>query len=402
MELFGRGSERHVIYVDNHATTRIDPRVLDRMMPYLTEDYGNASSRNHVFGWKAEEAVEVARGHVAQLIGATPREIVFTSGATESNNLAIFGVAEALAERGRHIVTQATEHKAVLDVVSVLAARGFEVTILDVDIHGQLDPQRVAEALRPDTILVSVMLANNEIGTIQRLPDIGDLCRAAGVYLHTDATQGVGKIPFDVTTARADLVSFSAHKMYGPKGVGALYVRRRDPRVNIAAMLFGGGHERGLRSGTLNVPGIVGFGEASRIALLGRDDEAVRILGLRDRLQAMLTGSLPSARVLGHPTERLPGNLNIVVPGASAEELMLAMPDIAVSSGAACASAQRLPSHVLQAIGIAPEIAQGSLRFGIGRFNTLDEMLRVAERVLAAPGEAGVVLRAEPTAERLH
>ena len=402
MELFGRGAQRYVIYVDNHATTRVDPRVLERMMPYLTDDYGNASSRNHVFGWKAEEAVEVARGHVAQLIGATPREIVFTSGATESNNLAIFGVAEALAERGRHVVTQATEHKAVLDVVSVLAARGFDVTVLDVDRHGQVDPQDVAKALRADTVLVSVMLANNEIGTIQRLPEIGDVCRAAGVYLHTDATQGVGKIPFDVTTARADLVSFSAHKMYGPKGVGALYVRRRDPRVNIAAMIFGGGHERGLRSGTLNVPAIVGFGEASRIALLERDDEAVRILGLRDRLQAMITGAMPSARVLGHPTERLPGNLNLVIPGTSAEELMLAMPDVAFSSGAACASVQRLPSHVLHAIGIPPDLAQSSLRFGIGRFNTLDEIMRVAERVLASPHEAGVILRPEPVAERLH
>ena len=402
MELFGRGAQRHVIYVDNHATTRVDPRVLERMMPYLTDDYGNASSRNHVFGWKAEEAVEVARGHVAQLIGATPREIVFTSGATESNNLAIFGVAEALAERGRHIVTQATEHKAVLDVVSVLAARGFEVTVLDVDRHGQVDPRDVAKALRRDTVLCSIMLANNEIGTIQRLPEIGDACRAAGVYLHTDATQGVGKIPFDVTTARADLVSFSAHKMYGPKGIGALYVRRRDPRVNIQAMMFGGGHERGLRSGTLNVPAIVGFGEASRIALLERDDEAVRILGLRDRLQAMIAGAMPNIRVLGHPTERLPGNLNVVIPGASAEELMLAMPDVAFSSGAACASVQRLPSHVLRAIGLPPEVAQGSLRFGIGRFNTLDEILRVAERVLASPHEAGVILRPEPVAERLH
>ncbi len=404
MEWFGgRAVERHVIYVDNHATTRLDPRVLERMMPYLTDDYGNASSRNHVLGWKAEEAVEVARGHVAQLIGATPREVVFTSGATESNNLAIFGVAEALSGRGRHLVTQATEHKAVLDVMAVLEARGFEITVLDVDQRGQVDPRDVQKAVRRDTILVSVMLANNEIGTIQRLSEIGEVCHNAGVYLHSDATQGIGKIPFDVSTALADLVSFSAHKMYGPKGAGALYVRRRDPRVSISAMIFGGGHERGLRSGTLNVPAIVGFGEASRIAALERDNEAVRVGGLRDRLQAQLTAALPKVLVLGHPTERLPGNLNIVIPGASAEELMLAMPDVAVSSGAACASAQRLPSHVLRAIGVPPEVAQGSLRFGIGRFNTLDEMMKLAERVLAAPGEAGVISGASAVvAPRLH
>lgn len=402
MDAFGGRAGRQVIYVDNHATTRIDPRVLERMMPYLTDDYGNASSRNHVFGWKAEEAVEVARGCIAQLIGATPREVIFTSGATESNNLAIFGVAEALAARGRHLVTQATEHKAVLDCMSALEARGFSITVLGVDKNGQVNPADVAKALRKDTILVSVMLANNEIGTIQRLAEIGEACHAANVYLHTDATQGVGKIPFDVTHARADLVSFSAHKMYGPKGVGALYVRRRDPRVELAPMMFGGGHERGLRSGTLNVPAIVGFGEAAKLALIERDDEAVRIAGLRDRLQAMLVEAMPDARVLGHPTERLPGNLNLAVPGASAEELMLAMPDIAVSSGAACASVQRLPSHVLSAIGVPPEVAQGSLRFGIGRFNTLDEILRVGDRVLAAPREAGKILRPVEVSQRLH
>ena len=366
-----------VIYIDNHATTRIDPRVLERMMPYLTEEFGNAASRHHVYGWKAEEAVEAARAQVAALIGATAREIVFCSGATEADNLALFGAVG----RGAHVVTQATEHKAVLDACSALAERGVEVTVLPVDGLGRVDPEDVRRALRPDTALVSIMLANNEVGTIQDVAAIGAICRAAGVWFHTDAVQGIGRIPFDVESAKVDITSLSAHKMYGPKGIGALYVRRRDPRVTLAPMIYGGGHERGMRSGTLNVPAIVGFGEAARIALAERETEAARIRTLRDRLEALLKGAQPDLIVLGDPAHKLPGNLNVALPGVSAEDLMLAMPNIAVSSGAACASAQRLPSHVLSAMGIPTELAQSTLRFGIGRFNTADEIETVAKTI---------------------
>lgn len=374
-----------VIYIDNHATTRIDPRVLERMMPFLTESYGNAASRHHVYGWKAEEAVEAARTQIARLIGATPREIVFTSGATEGDNLAIAGSMR----RGKHVITQATEHKAVLDTCAALAERGAEITVVPVDQHGWMDPGDVKKALRPDTAVVSIMLANNEVGTIQDIAAIGAICREAGVWFHTDAVQGVGKIPFDVESAKVDIASLSAHKMYGPKGIGALYVRRRDPRVTLQPLIHGGGHERGMRSGTLNVPAIVGFGEAAGIALDEREQEAVRIGGLRDELHKRLASAFPDLVVFGHPTKKLPGNLNVAIPGMSAEELMLAMPEIAVSSGAACASAQRLPSHVLSAIGVSSELAQATLRFGIGRFNTADEIQRVAEAVLAAPARAG-------------
>jgi cysteine desulfurase len=371
------------IYLDNHATTRTDPRVVEAMLPHFSEAYGNASSRSHAYGWEAEEAVERARRQVADLLGASAREILFTSGATESNNLALKGAAEALCGRGRHIVTVSTEHKAVLDVCRVLERRGFELTVLTVDRHGRVDPQDVERALREDTTLCSVMLANNEIGTLQPLAEIGAICKARGVLLHSDAAQAAGKLPMDVDELGVDLVSLSAHKLYGPKGVGALYVRRRGARVRLVAQLDGGGQERGMRSGTLNVPGIVGLGAACELCGKEMDEERARVGALRDELQAALLGAVEGVQVNGHPAERLEGNLSISFEGVPGEALLANLRKLAVSSGSACTSATLEPSHVLRAIGLSDTLAHSTLRFGIGRFNTAEELRSAAEQVVA-------------------
>jgi cysteine desulfurase len=372
------------IYLDHHATTPCDPAVVEAMLPWLTRDFGNAASRAHTFGWSADAAVERARRQVAALIGASPKEIVFTSGATEANNLALKGVAESYAARGRHLVTCTTEHKAVLDPCDWLVTRGFEVTRLGVGADGLLDLADLEAALRPDTLLVSVMAANNEIGTLAPLERIGALCRARGVFLHTDAAQAAGKVPLDVHAQRLDLVSFTAHKLYGPKGIGALYVRRRDPQVRLAAQMHGGGHERGLRSGTLPVHQIVGFGEACALAATHLEADATRLSTLRDRLWAQLR-EVPGARLNGAAAPRLPGNLNVSFDGVEAEALLIALrPVVALSSGAACASATLEPSHVLRALGLDEERAHGSLRFGLGRGTTDDDVERVATAVVRA------------------
>jgi cysteine desulfurase len=364
------------IYMDDHATTRLDPRALEAMMPFLTEEYGNAASKSHAFGWRAEEAVEAARAEIARLVGAQAKDLVFTSGATESNNLALKGVAEFHGARGRHLVTTAIEHKSVLDSAKALAGRGFDVTILPVDGQGFVDPDAVRRALRPDTILVSVMAANNEVGALQPIGEIGALTRAAGVLLHVDAVQAAGKVPFDVERLNVDLASLSAHKLYGPKGAGALYVRRK-PRVRLAAQMDGGGHERGLRSGTLNVPGIVGFGAAAALARAAMPEEAARVRALRDRLWAGIAERVEQATLNGPPLEgdrRLPGNLNVSFAYVEGEALMMAMKDVAVSSGSACTSASLEPSYVLRALGVPDDLAHASLRFGLGRFTTAGEV----------------------------
>lgn len=362
------------IYMDNNATTRVDPRVLEAMLPCFTERYGNAASRNHSFGWAADEAVDLAREQVAGLIGASPREIVFTSGATESNNLALKGVAAMYRDRGNHLVTAVTEHKAVLDPARRLEREGFTVTFLPVDQYGRVSPEQVAAALTDRTILVSIMAANNEIGTLQPLTAIGRLCKERGVLFHSDATQAVGKIPIDVEAMGIDLLSLSAHKMYGPKGVGALYVRRRDPRVRLEPLFDGGGHERGLRSGTLNVPGIVGLGKACDLCREEMSAEAVRLTVLRDRLQAGMQEQLEDVFLNGHPGERLPGTVNLSFAYVEGEALMMGIKDVAGSSGSACTSASVEPSYVLRALGIGDDLARGSLRFGLGRFNTEEEV----------------------------
>jgi cysteine desulfurase len=361
------------IYLDYHATTPVDPRVLETMIPYFSQDFGNAASKSHAFGWRAEEAVEEARAAVGRLVGATAKEIVWTSGATESNNLAIKGVAQFYQDKGRHLVTTRTEHKAVLDSMHALERQGFEVTFLDVERDGRLDPERLRGALREDTILVSVMHANNETGVLNPVEQIGRITRAAGVLFHCDAVQSVGKVPFDVERANADLVSLSAHKMYGPKGVGALYVRRK-PRVRLVAQMDGGGHERGFRSGTLNVPGIVGFGKAAELALAERDAEATRVLALRERLRAGLAAGLDLVTVNGSLEHRVPGNLNVSFAYVEGEALMMAIKDVAVSSGSACTSASLEPSYVLRAMGVSEDLAHSSIRFGLGRFTTEEEI----------------------------
>jgi len=374
------------IYMDNQATCPLDPRVLEAMMPFLTTRFGNAASRSHSFGWEAEQAVEAAREQVAQLIGAAAREIVFTSGATESNNLAIKGVAEANRKRGNHIVTQATEHKAVLDVRRRLEDFGFRVTCLPVKPDGLVDPEEVKRAVCAETILVSVMAANNEIGVLQPIRAIGRICREKGVLFHTDAAQAVGKVPMDVNADAIDMLSLSGHKMYGPKGVGALYVRRSGPRVAIVGRIDGGGHERGLRSGTLNVPGIVGLGKACALAQEEMEEEGRRLRTLRDRLRAKIESGLEDVRVngaIGPGEQRLPGNLNMSFPGVEAEALMMAVSDVALSSGSACTSASREPSHVLRALGLDDDTAHSSIRFGLGRFNTEAEVDYVAARVVS-------------------
>lgn len=362
------------IYLDYHATTPVDPQVLKTMLPYFTEVFGNAASRNHEFGWTAEAAVENARAQVARLIGAQDKEILFTSGATESNNLAIQGAAAMLKSKGKHIITSAVEHKAVLDTCHYLETQGFEVTVLPVDSYGQVSAESVRQAIRPDTILVSIMFANNEIGTLNPIGAIGKLCKEKGVLFHSDAVQAVGKIPVDVEKLGIDLLSMTAHKMYGPKGVGALYVRRRNPRVRLAPLVHGGGHERGMRSGTLNVPGIVGFGAAAELALRVMAEDSERILRLRERLWNGLRSQLDEVYLNGHPTDRLPGNLNVSFAYVEGESLMMGMKEMAVSSGSACTSASLEPSYVLKAIGVGEDLAHTSIRYGLGRYTTEEEV----------------------------
>ena len=366
------------IYMDYHATTPVDPRVLEAMLPFFLEKFGNAASRNHVFGWEAEQAVEDARKQVAALIHSSSKEIIFTSGATESDNLAIKGVAWRHRERGNHIVTCMTEHRAVLDSCRRLEQEGFRVTYLPVNKSGQVDPNDVRRAIGDRTILVTLMAANNEIGVLHPLAEVGRICRDREVLFHCDATQAVGKVAFDVERLNLDLASLSAHKMYGPKGVGALYTRRR---VELAPILDGGGHERGLRSGTLPVPSIVGFGKACELAQQAMPQEAQRLAALRDRLQEGILARLDEVYVNGYPTERLPGNLNLSFAYVEGESLLMGLNDVAVSSGSACTSASREPSYVLRALGVEEELAQASLRFGLGRFNTEEEVDFVVERV---------------------
>lgn len=368
------------IYFDNQATTPVDPRVLEAMLPYFTEHFGNAASRSHAFGWIAEEAVERARAQVAQLIGAkNPKDIVWTSGATEATNLALKGVAEAYRNKGDHFITQKTEHKATLDTARHLEKQGFSVTYLDVDGEGRVNPDDVRAAITDRTLLVSIMLANNEVGTVQPIEEIGRICRARGVLFHCDAVQGVGKIPFDVDEVCVDLASISAHKIYGPKGVGALYVRRDKPRVQLTAQIDGGGHERRMRSGTLNVPGIVGFGKACELCRLEMGEASPRVAALRDRLERGLFDNIDLLHLNGCRAHRLPGNLNVSFPYVEGESLMMALKDVAVSSGSACTSASLEPSHVLKAMGVSDELAHTSIRFSLGRFNTAEEVDHVVE-----------------------
>jgi cysteine desulfurase len=371
------------VYLDNHATTRTDPRVVEAIIPYFAEIYGNSASVSHRFGWDAAEAVERARAQVAEAIGAEAREIVFTSGATESNNLAIKGTARARARAGNHIVTAVTEHKAVLDPIKRLARQGCEITIVPCDDCGRISADAVASALTDRTVLVSIMAANNEVGTINPIAEIGRLCHERGIVFHTDAAQAVGKIPLDVHSAGVDLLSLSAHKIYGPKGIGALYVRRRDPQVRLEPLVDGGGHERGLRSGTVAVPLVVGLGLAVEIAGRERPEEAIRVLELRDRLHEGIARLIPAIRLNGPPGGRLPGNLNLSFADVDGEALMMAMRDVAVSSGSACSSASPEPSHVLLAMGLSEDMARASLRFGVGRFTTAEEIDFAVEAVAA-------------------
>ncbi len=369
------------IYLDNHATTPVDPRVVEAMLPYFTEKFGNAASRNHSFGWAAEEAVENGRAQVARLINATPKEIIFTSGATESNNLAIKGVAEMYREKGNHIITQVTEHKAVLDTCKRLEKYGFEVTYLPVAKDGRIDLDDLRRAITPKTILISIMYANNEIGVIQPIEEIGKIAKEKGVFFHTDAVQAAGKVPVDVQKENIDLLSISAHKVYGPKGVGALYVRRRNPRVQLASIIDGGGHERGMRSGTLNVPGIVGLGKAVELAQNEMPEESARLRGLRDYLKEGLFAKLDELYINGSMTHRLPHNLNVSFAYVEGESMLMGINDVAVSSGSACTSATLEPSYVLKALGVGEDLAHTSIRFGIGRFNTKEEVDYVIKRV---------------------
>ena len=372
------------VYLDNHATTRTDPRVVEAMIPYFTDLYGNSASVSHRFGWEAAEAVERARGQIAEAIGADAREIIFTSGATESNNLAIKGAARASRRRGNHLVTSVAEHKAVLDPIKRLAREGWEITIVPCDACGRISAEAVAAALTDRTVLVSIMAANNEVGAINPIAEIGKLCHERGVLFHTDAAQAVGKIPLDVQSAGVDLLSLSAHKIYGPKGIGALYVRRRDPQVRLEPLIDGGGHERGLRSGTVAVPLVVGLGLAVELAVRERPEEAIRILAYRERLHEGIARRVPAIRLNGPPGDRLPGNLNLSFADVDGEALMMAMRDVAVSSGSACSSASPEPSHVLLAMGLDEDVARASLRFGLGRFTTAEEIDFAVEAVAAA------------------
>ncbi|NBX67719.1 MAG: IscS subfamily cysteine desulfurase [Proteobacteria bacterium] len=370
------------IYLDNNSTTPLDPRVLEAMMPYLTEKFGNAASRSHSFGWETEEAVEKARASIAKLIGANPKEVVFTSGATESINIALKGAAEMYAEKGNHIITAETEHKATLDSAKYLEKHGCTVTYLPVDKFGAVSAAQVKAAMTDKTILVSLMHANNEVGTIHPIEEIGKVTREAGVLLHVDAAQTTGKIPIDVEKMGIDILSISAHKMYGPKGVGGLYVRRSNPRVRLSPVVHGGGHERGFRSGTLNVPGIVGFGAAAEICLNDMATEIVRVQSLRDRLKEGLFAQLDEIFLNGDPIKRLPNNLNISFAFVEGEAMMMGLKDVAVSSGSACTSASLEPSYVLKAMGIGEELAHTSIRFGVGRFTTQEEIDFVIEKVV--------------------
>jgi len=384
------------IYMDNHATTPLDPRVLEAMMPYFTETFGNAASRSHGYGWEAEKAAETGREQIARLINAKAKEIIFTSGATESDNLAIKGVVEFYKDKGNHVITAAIEHKAVLDTCKALERKGLAtVTYLLVDRYGLVDPDDVRKAITDKTVLVSIMFANNEIGSINPIGEIGKVTREKGVLFHTDATQGVGKLPLDVEAMNIDLLSMSAHKMYGPKGIGALYVRAKGPRVRLTPIIDGGGHERGFRSGTLNVPGIVGFGKACELCREGMADEAQRLLGLRERLREGLFSQLDDIFLNGHPVHRLPGNLNVSFAYVEGESLLMGLngsthpiavaesePPIAVSSGSACTSATLEPSYVLKALGVGDDLAHTSIRFGLGRFNTAEEVDYVTNRVV--------------------
>jgi cysteine desulfurase len=371
------------IYLDNNATTPMDERVLTAMIPYFTEHFGNPASINHFYGWEAEAAVKKAREILANAINATPEEIIFTSGATESDNLAIKGVAEAYFNKGRHLISIVTEHNAVIDPLHYLENLGFELTLLPVQSDGLIDLNLLENAIRPDTILVSVMVANNEIGVLQPLAEIGEICRDRNIFFHTDAAQALGKIPLNVEEMNVDLMSLTAHKIYGPKGIGALYVRRRNPRVKLAPQLHGGGHERGMRSGTLYTPQIVGFAEAVKLALKEMKSETERLTNLRQQLWENLA-TLGDIYLNGHPTKRLPGNLNISVDGVDGQALLLGLqPAMAVSSGSACTSAKIEPSHVLAALGRSDALAYASIRFGMGRFNTSEEIDQVAEHAIS-------------------
>jgi len=370
------------IYMDNHATTPLDPRVLEAMMPYLTGVFGNAASRNHSFGWEAEQAVEKAREQIAKLIGASAKEIIFTSGATESNNLAIKGIAEMYRERGNHIITQVTEHKAVLDTCKRLEKNGYRITYLPVQADGLIDLEDLKRAMDKDTILVSIMYANNEIGVIQPIREIGALCHERNVLFHTDAVQACGKVPVNVIADNIDVLSLSGHKLYGPKGVGALYVRRRNPRVQITEQINGGGHERGMRSGTLNVPGIVGLGEACEICMNEMEAEGKREVELRDYMRAKFEKALDYVHVNGNMEHHLPGNLNMSFVYVEGESLLMGINDIAVSSGSACTSATLEPSFVLKALGLGDDVAHSSIRFGLGRFNTKAEVDYVSDKLI--------------------
>ena len=371
------------IYLDNHSTTPMDPRVLDTMLPYFTEKFGNSASRNHAFGWEAEEGVENARKQIARLIHADPKEIVFTSGATESDNLALKGVAEMYHEKGDHIITSSTEHRAVLDTAKTLEAkRGVKVTYLPVDKYGMVDPEDVRKAITDKTVLISIMFANNEIGTLNPVKEIGKVAKEKGVLFHCDATQGVGKVPVNVQEMGIDLMSFTAHKIYGPKGVGALYVRKKNPRVRIAAQMDGGGHERGMRSGTLPVPLIVGFGRACELCEQEMTAEGVRLAAMRDHLHANITKTLEDVYLNGHPTERLPNNLNVSFAYVEGESLLMGVKEIALSSGSACTSATLEPSYVLRALGVGAELAHSSIRFGLGRFTVVEEVDYAAKRII--------------------
>jgi len=370
------------VYLDNNATTPVDPQVLEAMLPYFCEKFGNAASRSHQFGWEAEQAVEQARQQVADVIGAEAKEIIWTSGATESNNLAIKGVAAMYEDKGRHIITQVTEHKAVLDPCKYLEQHGFRVTFLPVDRFGRIDLNQLVDAIRDDTILVSIMHGNNEIGTLQPIAEIGRICKERGILFHTDCCQTFGKVPIDVEQMGIDLLSCSGHKIHGPKGVGALYVRRKRPRVRCAPIIHGGGHERGMRSGTLNVPGIVGMGKAAELCRLHMDTEPARIAALRDRLRDGILSQLDEVFLNGHPTERTPTNLNLSFAYVEGESLMMGFSEIAVSSGSACTSASLEPSYVLKALGVGDELAHSSIRFSLGRFNTVEEIDYTVQRVV--------------------
>ncbi len=379
------------VYMDNHATTRVDPRVVDAMVPLFAEQYGNPSSTSHVFGWDSRAAVEKARVEVARAIGATEREIVFTSGATESNNLAIRGAAHRLQRKGQHLVSVVSEHRAVLDCMARLGREGYEVTMIPVALQdagcpGRIDLQQLEEAIRPETTLVSVMLANNETGVLQLLGQVGQVCRQKGVLLHSDATQAVGRVEVDVESLQVDLLSFSAHKFYGPKGVGGLYVRRANPQVRLEPLFEGGGHEQGRRSGTLNAPGIVGMGVALGIAVAEMESEAIRIRGLRGQLHEGIQDALERVQLNGPPLDesRLPGNLNMSFLDVDGEALMMSMKDLAVSSGSACTSVDPEPSHVLRALGLSDDETRASLRFGLGRFNTVEDVEFAIEQVSGA------------------